>query len=301
MKKIALILLFYVIFLIPKAYADDKIVAIVNKEIISQSDLNSFSKYIRMQLAEQYQAEALKEKIAETAPGLLDRLIEDKLIIQEAKKQNIKVDDNRIKARIDEMKKNYSSDKEFVDSLSSNGLTQADIENKIRDQMLMFEIVQQKIRNRIRICPREITDFYKEHKDQLDLPVTRKILTMTSDKEDPLKKALKDLKAGMDFQQAADSNGITINDLGQVMPGQLKKEIDQVISVLGPGEFSDIVKLDGKFYIFKLEELIAAKPRSFEEVKEDIYNYIFEEKMQEQMNKWLDELKAKAFIEKKNS
>jgi len=301
MKKIALILLFYVIFLIPKAYADDKIVAIVNKEIISQSDLNSFSKYIRMQLAEQYQAEALKEKIAETAPGLLDRLIEDKLIIQEAKKQNIKVDDNRIKARIDEMKKNYSSEKEFVDSLSSNGLTQADIENKIRDQMLMFEIVQQKIRNRIRICPREITDFYKEHKDQLNLPATRKILAMTSDKEDPLKKALKDLKTGMDFQQAADSSGLSINDLGQVMPGQLKKEIDQVISVLGPGEFSDIVKLDGKFYIFKLEELIAAKSRSFEEVKEDIYNYIFEEKMQEQMNKWLDELKAKAFIEKKNS
>ena len=301
MKKTLFLFLLSIFLLIPKSYCADWIVAIVNKDIISKSDLESFSRFINMQLSRQFQGEALKEKIAEAAPELLDRLIEDKLIIQEAKKQNIKVDENRIKARIDEIKKSYASEKEFIESLTTNGLTQADIENKVREQMLMFEVVQQKIRDRIRICPREITDFYKEHKDELGMPALRKVLAMAIESENTAKKAFDDLKNGEDFKQVAESYEISINDLDEVAPGQLRKEIDQVVSTLQPGEFSDIVRVDGVLYIFKLEGMTAARDRSFEEVKEDIYNHIFEEKMQEQMSKWLDDLKAKAYIQKKNS
>ena len=298
MKKI--ILVFFLLGIccpLAGVFAQDKIIAVVNKEVITQSDLDNYLKFIKMELAGQYRGADLQDKIAQEAPHIVEKLIEDRLIVQEAKKENMQVDENRIKARIEEMRGQYPSEKDFMQDVISHGLTMADMESKIRDQLLMFEVVEAKIKDKIRINPKEITDFYAGHKDELAAPALRHILSVASDNEMQAGKLFYDLKKGTDFRQAVASCGLTVDDLGKIKPGQLTKELDQVISVLAAGEFSDVVKFDNKFYIFKLEEMSEPRIRPFEEAKQEIYNYIFQQKMQSELTKWLEALKAKAYIE----
>ena len=70
-----------------ECYAQDKIVAVVNNDIITRKDLSDFMNFMRMQLSHQYKGKELDAKVAETKRGLLDKLIEDHLILQEAKKK----------------------------------------------------------------------------------------------------------------------------------------------------------------------------------------------------------------------
>ncbi len=108
-KKIFLFLIFTTYYLLTTTYyplfAQDKIVAIVNKDIITQKDLNDFINFMRVQLSTQYQGKQLESKIQSMKLDLLDKLIEDRLILQKAKKDNMGIDPDRIKAKINEIKK----------------------------------------------------------------------------------------------------------------------------------------------------------------------------------------------------
>ena len=142
-------------------FAQDKIIAIVNNEVITQKDLSDFLNFMRMQLSAQYKGRELEDKIQSLKPDLLDKLVEDRLILGQAQAANIKVDEARVKARIDELRRRYPSERDFQEALAEQGLTQADVESKIRDQMLMYSIIDAKIKSKIVVAPSEVTDFYE--------------------------------------------------------------------------------------------------------------------------------------------
>jgi len=250
-----------------------------------------------MQLATKYKGEELEEKYNEILPDVLNRLIEDRLIIQEAKKQKLTVDENRIKGRLEQMKSAYPSEKEFVDELLRNGLTVSDIEAKIRDQLLMFEMINRQVRSKIRVSPLEVTTFYREHKEEFNEPAKRQVIAISSKDMQKIKEALAKIQNGENFEEVASSLGLDLKELGQIRPGQLIKELDQEISLLKEGEVSGVVKFQDKFYIFKLIQIIPAREVALEEVKEQISDYLAEEKMQDKVAEWLEKLKAKSYIQ----
>lgn len=281
-------------------FAQDRIIAIVNKDIITQTEVTNFARFLRMQLAAKYKGKELEDKFEEMLPDVLNRLVEDKLILQEAKKAGIKADENRLKGRIQQMKERYVSEKDFMDDIVKNGLTLGDVEAKIKDQLMMFQIVEEKIKDKIVIKPQEVTNFYEEHRLEFSSSAQRRVISLTADDFSKASQALAEIKNGRDFQETANDLGLEVQDLGRIEAGQLNKELDQAISVLQVDEVSDIVRFEGKFYIFKLLELIPAKERPFEEVKPEIYNYLVEQQMQERVTVWLDELKLKSYIEIKS-
>ena len=161
--------------LLTKAHAQDKIVAVVNDDIITRKDLTDFINFMRMQLSHQYKGKELDAKVAETKRGLLDKLIEDHLILQEAKKEDVKVEDNRLKAKMNEIRRHYGSDEEFQNDLSRQGLVPADVENKIREQMLMYNIIEAKVRSKVVIRPDEVTKFYDSKENNIMIPELRQV------------------------------------------------------------------------------------------------------------------------------
>ena len=65
---------------------------------------------------------------------------------------------------------------------------------------------------------------------------------------------------------------------------------------LGIGEISPPLKLEDKYYCFKLENIIPAKKQTLSEAQEEINNYLFDTKMQSAFQKWLGELKGQSYI-----
>ena len=277
-------------------FAQDKIVAVVNNEIITQKDLNDFVNFMRMQLSVELTGERLEQKIQSMKADLLNKLIEDRIILQEAKKNKVLVDENRVKAKIDEIKGRYGREAEFQAALVQQGLTQADLELRLREQLLMYSIIEAKIKSKIVIRPSEITEFYEKNIEEFKAPEEREFESITTNDGDSAQKIYDDLKKGGDFLETAKKYSLEAKSFNAKKGGELKEELEGAIFLLNPGEISQPLKIEDTFYIFKLIKIIPFRQESLTEAQDKIQEFVFNKKMQEDLLLWLNELKKNAYI-----
>ena len=279
-----------------ECYAQDKIIAVVNNDIITRKDLSDFMNFMRMQLSHQYKGKELEAKVAEAKKGLLDKLIEDRLILQEAKKDEVKVEDGRVKVRMNEVRKHYDSDQDFQDDLAKQGLVPADVENKIREQMLMYNIIEAKIRNKVIVRPDEVTKFYDSKENNIMIPEVRQVTVITLENKDLSQTFSYNWRAGQKLDDLLTRYPATINRLEAAKGENLRKDIEDEVFKLGIGEISEPVKIDNQYYIFKLDNIVPSRKPALFEAQDKIRDYLFQLKMQQDLAKWLDELKSKSYI-----
>jgi len=277
-------------------YAQDKVVAVVNNEIITQKELDDFLSFARMQYSRELKGQALEEKVQGAKQDLLQRLIEDRLILQQAKDDKISIEPARVKARIIELKKRYATESEFQEDLSKQGLVEADLENKVREQMLMYEMVQQKVRSKIMVRPDEITSFYDQNKREFLAPEERQLTIIILQDESMAKNVSYYLRLGQKLEDLATRYTFSTNTLSAWQGQDLRKEIEETVFKLGLGEVSEPVKVDRQYYVFKLDNIIGSHQLSLAQSQDKIQTYLFEKKMQEALAKWLDEIEKQSYI-----
>lgn len=282
-----------------RVFAQDKIIAVVNKDVITQKDFNDFINFTRIQLSGEYKGRRLDEKIDSMKTDLMDRLIEDRLILQEARKDNLVIDKGRIKARIDEIKKRYNSDAEFQEAISKQGLVQADLEARINEQLLMHAVVERKIRGRITINPTEVTAFYEKNIQDFKAPEQREFESINTRDRDLAYKvymALKQMPDATSVFLAEQYPSVSMSRFTAKKGGELRKDIEGVVFKMHIGQVAEPVKIQNSYYVFRLYNIIPPRQETLVEVQDRIYNFLFDRKMQEGMIKWLDELKKNAYI-----
>lgn len=290
------VLAFFFFLAVPGIYAQDKVVAIVNNEIITQKDLNDFFNFISMQYSRDLKGKALEEKAGSMKQDLLQRLIEDRIILGQAKNEKITVDPQRVKEKINDIKKHYALESEFERDLAKQGLVQADLENKIREQMFTYSIIEQKVRGKIAVRPDEITSFYNQNKGQFLKPEERLLTVIILSDEDQAKTLSYQLRLGIKLEALAERYLFSIDKLSALQGQELRSEIEDTVFKLGIGEVSNPVKIDARYYIFKLDNIIGSQLLSLDQAQSKIQNYLFEKKLQEALAKWLDELKKQSYI-----
>lgn len=299
-RIILLILVFFTIYE-PRStnyelFAEDKIVAIVNGDCITKKDLDDFTNFMRLQMA-RTDNPAKPEDSAEIAQSeLLEKLIDDRLILQEARRANIKIDENRIKARINEIKAHYSSDVNFQADLARDGMVQADLEEKIREQLLMYNIIEQKIRDKIVVSPQEVTAFYNGHKKEFITSPKRELEAFALANEGDAKSFSRDLEKGREAEVLLSKYSAIANKITWTERGELKKEIESEALKLKVGEVSQPIKIEDKYYVLRLKNIIPPRELAMPEAQDRIFSYVFEQKMQDELEDWLDELRKQSYI-----
>lgn len=276
--------------------AQDKVAAVVNNEIITQKDLNDFLNFIRMQYSRELNGKALEEKINSAKQDLLQRLIEDRIILQQAKNEKITIEPARIKAKINEIKKRYPLESDFERDLAKQGLVQADLENKIREQMLTYSVVEQKVRSKVVIRPEEVTDFYNQNKRKFLKPEERLLTVIVLQDESTAKSLSYYLRLGEKLEDLATRYSFTVDSLSVSQGQDLRSEIEGTVFKLGISEVSDPVKIDGQYYIFRLNDILGSRQLDLAQSQDKIQAYLFDKKLQEGLKKWLDELKKQSYI-----
>ena len=133
-----LIPIYCVLFSAYPLYAEDKIVAVVNKDVVTQKDLNDFLHFMTMQLSREFKGKELENKLASIKADLLNRLIEDKLILQEAKKRNVSVSEADINKEIKKLDAQLASKGQKLDQvLSQQNMSQEDLKDTMRVQLTL--------------------------------------------------------------------------------------------------------------------------------------------------------------------
>lgn len=277
-------------------YAQDQIVAVVNKEVITEKDLFDFANFLHLQLSRQYQGEELQEKMESMIPGLLEKLIEDRLILQEASRLKVSVDDALVASRIAEIKKGYGSDDQFQAELQGQGLVQADLEKRIREQTMSLRVVEQQVRSRVLVKPDEVTRFYQQNPLEFATPEEREVDLVTVEDEKTADSVAYDMRRGITLEDIEKRYGITGSRLTVAQGSEFRADIQQAVFALSEGAVSGPLWLDGKYYVFRLRAVRSGEPVCLEEVRDRIFAYLSQKKTQEELEKWLSELKAKAYI-----
>lgn len=288
----------------------DKIAIVVNDEMITDGEIQRVIQPIYEKYKTTYKGPKLIEKLEEMKQKIAEQMIDDKLILCEAKRLNVEVDEKEIDKRVDDVIKRMGSRDLFERGLAQQHLTTKDLRMKYKEQLMTKKLVDQKIGSRIMITPVEIANYYSKNSAEFTQPEEVKLWNIfipLKDTADAQKSASlakdvsKRLKEGCDFAGLAKlySQGPNASEggpMGYVRRGYLLPEIDKVVFNMKDGEISDIVQTGVGYHIFKVEERRPARTLSLAEAKRDIEEAIFRQKVSEKLKGWVDSLKKNAYI-----
>lgn len=294
------------------SYAEvvDKIVVIVNDEIITQGELYRILNPIYKQYEALYSGQELEERKNRSRDGVLARLIQDKLLLSEAKRREVVITDKEMEAKIKEAKKGFANDREFERALLNENLLLSEFKRKHRERLMTEKLIDSEIKRRIAVTPTEVMRFYEKNKTHFKTPPKRKvrsILVRITAKEPEnsarkiAEKVRKRLSNGEDFAALAkeyskDSYAASGGDMGWVKAGDLMPKINDLIFSLKENEVSEILKTDLGFHIFKVLGIAPSEVREFNQVKKQAEQLLFNQKIQIKLGQWIQELRKDAYI-----
>ncbi|KGO33762.1 hypothetical protein JT06_12490 [Desulfobulbus sp. Tol-SR] len=303
----------------------DRVVAVVNDDVITLSELEKEGERFYRDISAKTPATSLAETLQQAREHVLDRIIERRLITQKAKAGNISVSDAEVDAAFEQMlDQSRLSKPELLAKLKEDGLTETAYRENLRDQVLQSKLVNADVRSKVVITDEEILDYYNSQsttrvsgggyyllqigiswKKGQDTPPE----TVEADKSKARKEAEKVLELardGEDFKElarkyssmpsAADGGDIGVFQLDEMAP-----DMQQAVKELKPDEISDIIETPEGYQFFKLlnsdDGTIAVKTPP-DEVKEEIRNSLYDQRLKKAYDEWLNNLKNEAYIQK---
>lgn len=292
-----------VLILVPLGCGLTKVAAVVNGEKIYVSEVEAQLKELKSQYKGMFEGSKGKETEEVLKGQILDSLIEEKLILQEAEKQKIKITTKEVEAKFDQIRGMFKTSQEFRETLKKQGWSEKSLKEKIRHQLLVEKIID-KITKNVKITDSEIKTYYEGNKDRFKEPAQVKASHILLKTKSEAEKVLKEAKGGADFASLAKKYSIDAatkeksGDLGWKAKEQFVPEFANVAFKLKPGEISEVVKTQFGYHIIKVGEKKEAREKSFEEVRDEIRKILLDEKQNRAFKDWMAGVKKKAKIKK---
>ena len=319
MRRLFLLTGGFLLFGLTPAWAQkqlvDRVVAVINDEAVTQSELEVYLRPLYDGLKDQYQGEELMRQLDEVRLKLLNQLIEDRLVFQEAKTRGITVDESEIDSMVNETKRKFPSETEFEKMLAAQRFSLAELRENFRRQLLIRRLHDMEVRAHVVVSPREIEDYYKNRKSELAEEAKIKIRSITFRKskeaeekglsDETAKKKLesieKRVRAGENFEALArqfseDARAKDDGLVGWVRRGEMLPAIEENLFGQKEGTVSPVLETPAGYHLFKIEEKNSSQAPPLEEVREKIREKIFREKAEKRFKEWMNQLKTRAYI-----
>lgn len=281
----------------------DRIVAVVNSEIITQNEFDRALDAARQQFT-QHHVPVPDEQVFQKR--VIDQLIYQKLQLQLAKQRKITVSDKEINAAIVRIAaQNRLSQSALKEKLTRQGISCQELRNQIEKQLLISKLQQQVMANNIAISKSDIVAFKKRHQAQITfvryhvatvlIPVPKGIIAATQAQinhaKDTAFLVLKQLHKGLSFESAmsahpgsGDLGWWSINDLPQVFVSSIKKMKSN--EILGP------IQAPNGFHLVKLLGKETQNMVNSRQIKQAVYQQKFERALQQ----WLGQLRRSSYV-----
>jgi parvulin-like peptidyl-prolyl isomerase len=298
----ALILIFLgVIPLSSAAKVEDRIVAIVNSDLIMLSEIKRELAPERERIEKQFRGEELSRRLQMAEAMALTTMIERKLQLQEAKVRSVEVAEQEVKQAL----KQLIQQGEKIDDKDPAST------RSVREQLTLLKVVDREVRSGVMVADPEMKRYYQEHRDRFALPEEYTLSQIfikprspdeTADAHAKAREVIRLLKQGESFEDLAlhYSDGPTASRggrLGLVRQGELLPAIERGVSNLVPGGISDIIESSQGLHIVRVDDKKPKQFRPFEEVRQEIQVLVFQQKSEDMFQSWLADLKNKAYIE----
>ena len=292
----------------------DRIVAVVNDDVVTQYELDSAVETILKRYERTIRPEDRDRLAAEAKKALVGRLIDDLLLRQEARRLGITVRDEEVNTTIQEsLKRRNMTLDEMQQALAREGTSFERYREASRSDLIKMRIMQREIRQRVSVTNEEIGAYYQEHRDEYEgkLRVRFQMIALPAPEgSDPQVRAeqrekaeaiLKRVRAGEPFEALANEFGTgpgqTGGDIGYVEKGSMHPGIEEVAFGLKPGEVSDVIETPQGFTLIRALDRRGGGSLTVKATREDVEDRLYRAKMDKKFEEWLAERRQKAHIE----
>ncbi|MDY0091363.1 MAG: peptidylprolyl isomerase [Candidatus Vecturithrix sp.] len=281
-----------------------QVVAKVNNEEVLQSDVDFvFDTFVLPQFqAQNPNQEFPAEQKTQVQKNILDQLVLQHLLLQEAAKVGIAVTDEVVNQRYEAFKAQRPD------------VPEEQVKPFIKNELMIQQMIEQEIVSKITVSDEEMQQYYEEKKAQFKEPeqiqASHILVQVAPDASQEDKDAAKakidailvQLNEGKDFGELAKEHSDCPSkeqggDLGFFARGMMVKSFEDVAFGLDEGGISDIVETQFGYHIIKLTGKKAERDVPFDEVKDQLKQGLFQQKRNTEITSWIDTMKEQAQIE----
>ncbi|MBI4043085.1 MAG: peptidylprolyl isomerase [Deltaproteobacteria bacterium] len=287
----------------------DRIIAIVGKEIVTSSDLADFKK--RVAGGEYFtETEGEKKDLLASPSLLLDRLIEERIVLQEIKKKGLGLSEEDLEKEINFIQQQNKIDRQtLIQALEKERISFEKYKAGLKRQIEQRQLVEKEIKSKINITDEDIAAYYEQHMSREKEFHLRQILIAVKEGDDEnaaFKKAqdlLAQIQKGGSFAQLAkehsdDPYAPQGGDLGYLKASDLLPVLQKGVEKMKIGEVSEILRSHLGFHMIKVEDIRAKGIEHFSKIKENIRLQLFQLRLKNAIQIWIDQKKRGYFIKK---
>lgn len=281
------------------------VIAKVNDELILKSDYDRQVAQVKNALeanGQDFSTAEGKKVLQDVKEKVLEAMISDQLILQQAKENNIVLEEGEFKQAISNLEQYHGGKDALEKYLKQQGLDRQTFETLIREQLIINQF-KEKLTSHIKVTDEEARKYYTDNKAMFELPAPEiRASHILVDTENEAKKILAEIKTGADFEKSAaeyskDPGSKELGgDLGYFPKGKMVPEFESAAFALKPGEISDVVKTEHGYHIIKVTG--ERTSLSYDDAKTYIIQNLENAKKEEEFSKHLDKWGKQSKIEK---
>ncbi len=289
----------------------DSVVAVVNDGVIMRSELDDRIAQVEQQA--QAQGGNLPPR-SQLAQQVLERMVMDEIQLQMARQANLSVDDTELNRQVRSIaESNGMTLEEFADAVEADGMTLADVREEGRREILMRQVQQRQISQRVTVTDRDVERFLNQQPSQqgqafIEEARARHVLvelTPTRNENQArarAEQARQRLQQGADFASVArefsDDRGSAMNggELGWVRPGQTVPAFEEAMGSLSVNQLSEPVRSQFGYHVIEVLER-RRQDVTEESRREQVRQAIFQRRANEELQTWQREMREQAFVD----
>jgi peptidyl-prolyl cis-trans isomerase SurA len=289
----------------------DRIVAQVNEEIVTLSELNHETAQIRQELSTKYSGEQLEQMLQKAQQDALEGLIQEKLLYQKAMELGFNADvDKKVAAAVQQVVKenNFEDTDELEKALEQSGQSLREFRDRFKRQILVNDLIYEFVDSRIALLTPEIDKYYKDHEAEFTTPeeVTLSTIVINEATDKESEERANDLygrlQKGEAFAALASqySKGATANtggNIGTYLLSKLNSATVKAIANLKEGEVSKPQKEPEGFVLYRVDSRKITAVRPLDQVRTEIKNRIYARKRGPELERYINQLREDAYIQ----
>jgi len=280
----------------------DRVVAVVNEEIITMSDL------------EREVREAQQKDAAVNNSMMLEELINRKLQLSAAKRAGLDATDKEVADAIEDIKRRNSwNTKQFEAALAAEGLTVEQYRSELKENITISRIRDKSVRAGLSVDEAEVRRYYELNSGAYALPQeirVRQIFIRLPENapaaeirviEEKATRIAARAKSGENFvalvKELSEGPSARLEgDLGYIQRDHALPEIDLAPRTLQPGGIAGPLRTNSGFHIIRLED-VRTPVKPLDQVREEIANSLYQQKMENNYRVWLQTLRNESHVE----
>lgn len=292
----------------------NEIVLRVNDRIATTYDYNSerLERFQAIQQAESLTEEKKQELLAVLGETVMKDLFEQLLMLSRADQLKIQISPSEIDEAVERTQQNFGiqNQAEFKAALEASGMTEERLRGRLEKTLLTQRVMGQEVYSRVSVDEEDLRRYYQSHADEFQVPQRlslREVVVLESSglNDDDLallaEEIRQQLSTGRDIEEVVApylEEGVSsgVIDLGWVEVGDLNQDLEEAVWGLEAGGVSPAVEARGGLHILVVAEREEARLLEFLEVQDQIRSIEQGRLMQDEMAKYIEELKKNSYV-----